>query len=117
IFPVFNTFTKLEDPVIRDPILRMARQNGIGVDDVYVMDASRQTTRISANVSGLMGTTRITLNDNLLRRCSLEEIESVMGHEIGHYVLHHNYKGPDYLGILALPGVGFVRSSFALAYS
>ena len=115
IFPVFNTFTKLEDPVIRDPILRMARQNGIGVDDVYVMDASRQTTRISANVSGLLGTTRITLNDNLLRRCSLEEIEAVMGHEMGHYVLHHNYKGTLYLGILAVLGFAFVRFSFDAA--
>jgi STE24 endopeptidase len=115
IFPVFNTFTKLEDPVIRDPILSMARQNGIGVDDVYIMDASRQTTRISANVSGLLGTTRITLNDNLLRRCSLEEIESVMGHEMGHYVLHHNYKGTLYIGILAVLGFAFVRFSFDAA--
>ncbi|HKB08548.1 MAG TPA: M48 family metalloprotease, partial [Candidatus Polarisedimenticolia bacterium] len=112
IFPLFNTFTKLEDPAIRTPILSMARQNGIGVDDVYVMDASRQTTRISANVSGLLGTTRISLNDNLLRRCSLEEIESVMGHEMGHYVLHHNYKGTAALGLVILLGFVFLHLSY-----
>src|SRR5205823_3840629 len=37
------------------------------------------------------GTTRISLNDNLLNRCSPEAIEAVMGHEMGHYVMHHIY--------------------------
>ena len=44
------------------------------VDDVWVVDSSRQTKRISANVSGLWGTQRISLNDNLLNRTSLAEI-------------------------------------------
>ena len=44
---------------------------------------------MSANVSGFLGTERITLNDNLLRRCSPEGVMAVMGHEMGHYVLHH----------------------------
>jgi STE24 endopeptidase len=57
------------------------------------VDASRQTTRMSANVSGMGNTMRITLNDNLIRRGSPEEIQSVMGHEMGHYVLNHVYKG------------------------
>ena len=112
IFPLFNTFTKLEDQSIRGPILSLARANGIEVDDVFVMDASRQTTRVSANVSGVLGTTRITLNDNLLKRCGLPEIEAVMGHEMGHYVLHHNYKGIVFLGLLIALGFGFVRVSF-----
>jgi STE24 endopeptidase len=56
---------------------------------VYEIDASRQTTRMSANVSGFANTMRITLNDNLLRRGSPEEIQAVMGHEMGHYVLNH----------------------------
>ena len=59
---------------------------------MYVVDASRQTTRISANVSGLGQTMRITLNDNLLRRGTPEQILAVMGHEMGHYVLNHMYK-------------------------
>jgi STE24 endopeptidase len=89
ISPLFNSYTPLTDSRVREPILRMARANGIAVDAVYVVDQSRQTTRVSANVSGLLGTTRISLNDNLLRRASLEEIEMVMGHEMGHYVLNH----------------------------
>jgi STE24 endopeptidase len=80
IAPLFNSYTRLEDPAVRDPILRLARANGIHATEVWQVDASRQTTRISANVSGMFGTGRITLNDNLLNRCSPACIEAVMGH-------------------------------------
>ena len=93
IVPIFNKYTRLDDPKIVDPILSLARTNGIPAKDVYPMDAPRQTTRISANVSGFANTMRITLNDNLLRRGSPEESQAVMGHEMGHYVLNHVYKG------------------------
>jgi STE24 endopeptidase len=87
--PIFNTPKKLDDPKITTPILRMAHANGIPTNDVWQIDASRQTTRMSANVSGFGNTMRITLNDNLIRRGSPEEIQAVMGHEMGHYVLNH----------------------------
>lgn len=93
IAPLFNQYTKLTDAAVRDPILSLARANGIPATEVYEVDASRQSTRISANVSGFLGTERITLNDNLLKRSTLPEIMSVMGHEMGHYVLNHVYKG------------------------
>ncbi len=99
IEPLFNTYTPLKDEKVHDPILRLARANGIPATDVFVVDASRQTTRVSANVAGFLGTERIALNDNLLKRCSLPEIESVMAHEMGHYVLNHVFKG-----ILAVRG-------------
>lgn len=92
LVPIFNKVTRLEDPKVTEPILSLARANGIPAHDVYVVDASRQTTRISANVSGLGQTMRITLNDNLLRRGTPEQILAVMGHEMGHYVLNHMYK-------------------------
>jgi STE24 endopeptidase len=87
--PIFNTPKKLDNPKITAPILRMAHANGIPTNDVWQIDASRQTTRMSANVSGFGSTMRITLNDNLIKRGSPEEIEAVMGHEMGHYVLNH----------------------------
>ena len=64
--PIFNKVTLLNDPKITAPILKMAHANGIPTNDVYEIDASRQTTRMSANVSGFANTMRITLNDNLL---------------------------------------------------
>ena len=93
IDPLFNKYTPLTDGNVKDPILRLARANGIPATDVFVFDASRQTTRVSANVTGFLGTQRIALNDNLLNRCSLPEIESVMAHEMGHYVLNHVFTG------------------------
>jgi STE24 endopeptidase len=109
IAPLFNTYTPLGDPKVQDPILRIARANGIKADKVFQMDASKQTTRISANVSGFLGTMRITLNDNLLKRCSLPEIEAVMAHEIGHYVLNHVFKMLVFLSVIIIVGFVWLR--------
>ena len=115
IFPIFNKITRLNDPKVTEPILKMARANGIPVHDVFQIDASRQTTRMSANVSGLGNTMRITLNDNLLRRGSPEEIQAVMGHEMGHYVLNHVYKGMLFVLVLSVAFFAFLR--WALEWS
>ena len=109
IAPLFNKYTRLDDPAIRDPILSMARANGISAKDVFVQDASRQSTRVSAIVTGFLGTERIVLNDNLLKRCSVAEIEAVMGHEMGHYVMHHVYKNLMFYGIVSVLGFAFLR--------
>jgi STE24 endopeptidase len=109
IVPIFNKVTRLDDPKIVDPILSMARANGIPAKDVYEIDASRQTTRMSANVSGFANTMRITLNDNLLRRGSPEEIQAVMGHEMGHYVLNHIYNGIMFFLIVTLLAFAYLR--------
>ena len=109
IAPLFNKYRTLQDPHIKDPILSMARANGISATDVYEFDASRQSNRVSANVSGFAGTLRISLNDNLLNRCSLPEIETTMGHEMGHYVLNHAYKGLVMIGVLIVIGFAFLN--------
>ena len=117
ISPLFNKYKKLEDARIKDPILSMARANGIPATDVYEFDASRQSNRVSANVSGFANTLRISLNDNLLNRCTLPEIEPVMGHEMGHYVLNHEYKGLVEIGVVIVIGFAFLNwgINFALA--
>src|SRR5436305_13348151 len=112
IEPLFNTYKPLTDPKIRDPILAMARANEIPVKHVFEVDASRQTSRVSANVSGLLGTTRVALNDNLLKQCTLPEIRAVMSHEMGHYVLNHGAKLTIYFGVVALFGFGVARVVF-----
>jgi len=110
--PLFNTYKPLTDPKIRDPILAMARANEIPVTQVFEVDASRQTTRISANVAGMLGTTRIALNDNLIKQCTLPEIRAVMAHEMGHYVLNHGAKLTIYFGIVALFGFAIAKFFF-----
>jgi STE24 endopeptidase len=113
--PLFNTYKPLTKPEIRDPILAMARANQIPVKQVFEVDASRQTTRVSANVSGVLGTTRIALNDNLLKQCTLPEIREVMAHEMGHYVLNHGAKLLTYFGIFILIGFALSRTLFDAA--
>jgi STE24 endopeptidase len=115
ISPLFNKYTKLQDPGIKDPIIRMARANGIPATDVYEFDASEQSNRVSANVSGFGSTQRISLNDNLLKRCTLPEIETTMGHEMGHYVLNHEYKGLVMYGVVLVIGFAFLNWGVAFA--
>ena len=115
IEPLFNTYRPLTKPEISDPILAMARANQIPVKQVFEMDASRQTTRVSANVAGMLGTTRIALNDNLLKQCTLPEIREVMAHEMGHYVLNHGAKLLTYFGIFVLIGLALTRALFDAA--
>ena len=106
--PVFNKFYPLAESPLKQHILSSARANGIPVHQVYEFDASKQTTKMSAHVSGMAGSAQISLNDNLLNRASAEEVEAVIGHEMGHYVLNHVYKG-----VLALrvPVIGFAFMS------
>ncbi len=115
IMPLFNDYRPLSVPELKDRILAMARANGIPADEVYEFDASRQSKRISANVSGILNTMRISLNDNLLSRCTPQEIRAVMGHEMGHYVLNHVYEGLLFFGVLLLVGFAFLRWGYGAA--
>ena len=115
IAPLFNTYKPLTDPAINKPILAMAQANEIPVSQVFQYDASRQTNRVSANVSGFLGTTRISLNDNLLKQCTLPEIRQVMAHEIGHYVLHHSLGLVIFNGLFALLAFAVARFAFDAA--
>jgi STE24 endopeptidase len=107
IEPLFNTYRPMPEGLLKDQLLRMAQANGVPVDNVYVFDASRQSTRVSANVSGLMGTAAVRLNDNLLNRATPDEVVAVMAHEIGHYALNHIPKMLLQLGLLIAAGFLF----------
>ena len=109
IEPLLNKYTPMAAGPVRSEILRIAHEQGIPTDEVFVVDASRQTKRISANVSGLGPTIRIALNDNLLNRSNIAGIKAVMGHEMGHYKLNHILKLLVYLTLMAL-------AAFAITY-
>ena len=111
IDPLTNTYKPVTDPVVKEAVLKMARADEVPVDNVYEFDASMQTTRVSANVSGIFGTAAVRLNDNLLKT-SLPEIRAVMGHELGHFVMNHIYKGLCEMSLLVL--AGFIFSKWAL---
>ena len=101
IMPLFNKYTELPAGPVRDRIVAMAQAKGIPSEHIYLFDASKQTKRISANVSGIGPTIRISLNDNLLNRSTPQEIAGVMGHEMGHYKLNHAWWGLLFMACLA----------------
>jgi Zn-dependent protease with chaperone function len=100
LFPLLNDYKPLPEGPVREAVLSLARANQVPTAHVEWFDASKQTTRVSANVAGLLGTTRIALNDNLVNKTSLPEIKAVLGHEMGHYVLNHVWKAPILLALV-----------------
>ena len=109
ISPLFNKYTPLKKGPVRDEILSLARANGVPVTNVYQFNASKQSNRISANVSGIGSTIRVSLNDNLLNKCTPAEIKSVMAHELGHYVLNHTYKLLIYMVLIIVAGFALIN--------
>jgi len=107
--PLFNDYKPLRDGEMRQAILSLAHANQIPTEHVVEFDASKQTTRISANVAGFAGTTRVALNDNLINKTSLPEIKAVMGHEMGHYVLNHGLRLTIYITLLLAFGFWVVH--------
>ena len=112
VSPLVNNYKPLAEGPIKAQILSMARANGVPADNVWEFDASKQSKRISANVSGLLGTTRVSLNDNLLNRSTPAEIKAVMGHELGHYVLNHIYTFLTWFLIIIFIAFGFTNWAF-----
>jgi STE24 endopeptidase len=111
IAPLFNEYKPLANGELRDSLLSLARANRIPATDVWQFDASKQTTRVSANVSGMFHTTRVSLNDNLLYKTSDPEIRAVMGHEMGHYVLNHSVRLVIYITLLLAAGYFFLHKT------
>lgn len=112
IEPLFNHYTPLPASPLKADILSLARANGIPADNVYLVDASRQSDRISANVAGFLGTTRIALNDNLLKHGTHDEVLAVLGHEMGHYVLDHEFRGLVLSGLMLIATFAFMNWGF-----
>jgi len=115
ISPLFNHYSPLPDSPLKTKILALARANDVPVDNVWLVDASRQSNRVSANVSGFLGTARISLNDNLLNRGTPDEVLAVMGHEIGHYAMGHTTLIILMEGLVILVGFLFIHWGFVFA--
>jgi STE24 endopeptidase len=115
VAPLFNHYSPLPETPLKQQILSLARANGVPADTVWVADESRQSSRISANVSGFLGTPQISLNDNLLNQGTPDEVLAVVGHEMGHYVLGHTLRMVLLFGLVILVGFGFVALGFRYA--
>ena len=93
IVPLFNKQTPLEDGELKTAIEDFAKKAGFNIDNIYVMDASKRSTKANAYFTGLSSKKRIVLYDTLINDLSTDEIVAVLAHEIGHYKKKHTLTG------------------------
>lgn len=89
IVPLFNKQTALEQGELRDAIENFSQKAGFDLTNIYVMDASKRTTKANAYFTGLGHKKRIVLFDTLINDLTTDEIVAVLAHEIGHYKKKH----------------------------
>lgn len=89
IVPLFNKQTPLEDGELRQAIQAFAKKVGFQLDNIYLMDGSKRSSKGNAYFSGFGPKKRIVLFDTLVQDMTTEEIVAVLAHEIGHYKHKH----------------------------
>jgi STE24 endopeptidase len=105
IAPLFNRFTKLEDPSLAGRIEALLKRCGFRASGLYVMDGSKRSSHGNAYFTGFGAAKRIVFFDTLLSRLAPPEVEAVLAHELGHYRLHHVWKR---IGLLFAASLGFL---------
>jgi Zn-dependent protease with chaperone function len=103
IAPLFNHFGPMQDKTLEAKILALAERAGIEGSRVYEVNKSVDTKTVNAYVTGFLDTKRIVLWDTLLHgKFPEREILFIMGHEMGHYALHHVVQGVLFSSLLVL---------------
>lgn len=92
IVPLFNKQTPLEDGELKDAIFAFSQKVGFELDNIYVIDGSKRSTKANAYFSGMGAKKRIVLYDTLIKELTVQEIVAVLAHEIGHYKKKHTVK-------------------------
>ena len=99
--PLFHHFGPMKNQQLEQQILNLASQSGIEGARVFEVDMSRDTTLLNAYVTGFGSTKRIVLWDTTIEKLTPREILFVMGHEMGHYVLHHIWSQMIFLSAMS----------------
>ena len=93
ILPLFNKLKPLEDGELKEEILKYCQQEGYSIGRLFVMDASKRSSKANAFFAGLGKSKTIVLFDTLIEKLSTKEIMAVLAHEIGHYKKKHTLVG------------------------
>ena len=93
IMPLFNKFTPMQAGELREAILSYARSVDFPVQNIFVMDGSRRSSKSNAFFTGLGRNKRIALYDTLIDQHTAGELVAVLAHEIGHYKKKHILQG------------------------
>ncbi len=89
IVPLFNKQTPLEEGSLKDSIVNFSKKANFKINNIFVIDGSKRSTKANAYFSGLGPKKRIVLYDTLIDDLSEEEIVAVLAHEVGHNKLKH----------------------------
>ena len=90
--PLFNKFTPLEDGPLKEAILNYAKSIDFSLSNIFVMDGSKRSSKSNAFFAGFGKNKRIVLFDTLIKEQSIEELVSVLAHEMGHFKKRHILK-------------------------
>jgi len=115
IDPLFNKFGPMRNKTLEANILALADRAGIQGSRVFEVAKSVDTKALNAYVTGFGDTKRIVLWDTIIAALDERELLVVMGHEMGHYVLHHGYKGIMFFTIVIVLAFAFLKRAFAWA--
>lgn len=120
IVPLYNKQIPLVEGELRNAIVEFANKVGFKVENIYVMDSSKRSTKANAYFTGWGSKKRVVLYDTLLEQLTNEEIVAVLAHEIGHEKHHHTLRGmmsalAKMLLLFVLLGIIIKYDDFALA--
>ena len=102
IAPLFNRFSPMQDPELKERVEKLMARCGFRVKGLMVMDGSRRTTHGNAYFTGFGTSKRIVFFDTLLARLNPGEVEAVLAHELGHFKLRHVVKRMAWLAVASL---------------
>jgi STE24 endopeptidase len=111
IVPLFNKQTPLETGDLRTAIEAFSRRAGFRLNDIYVIDGSKRSSKANAYFTGLGSKKRIVLYDTLISSHSTDELVAILAHEIGHYRKKHTRQGV-FISILQTGLMLFILSLF-----
>lgn len=116
IMPLFNKYTKIEDEELTSRLGKILEQGGLKIKGFFLQDMSRQTKKENAFLGGLGKTRRVVLSDNIIANMSLDELETVIAHEVGHHKHKHIWKNL-FIGTIYQLLLFFVTHQIMLAYN
>ena len=111
IMPLFNRFSPLENGELKEAILAYGKKVDFPIENIYVMDGSKRSSKGNAFFTGFGRRKRIALFDTLIEKQTVAELVAVLAHEIGHYKKKHILTG-TILSILNIGILFYILSFF-----
>ncbi len=108
IAPLFNRFEPLAEGEMRQRIQSLLQRCGFTSDGIFVMDGSKRSSHGNAYFTGFGKHKRIVFFDTLLERLSVDEMEAVLAHELGHFRHRHILKQMLLMALLSLAGLALL---------